>query len=549
MLTRVFRYARSALARNHRPRCKAISEALLIVAGACFISLAFGSDNNWDLRNYHLYNPFAFVTERYQKDLFAAGPQTYFNPLLDLPYYIVAVQLIPGYPRLVAFLAGVPFGLLAVVVLLLARRMLPLWLPGRNCLAIGSTAVGLTGTACVSEIGTTYGDIPIAVLILGGVYWPLSLLSREEFSTTRWSGAVGIAGLCAGLAAGLKPVAGIFAPGLAVGLAVAAGGLNRFLLTGSIVATGWLIGFAAAFMPWGLTVNAMFGNPIFPYMNNVFASPWVPELSYADHRFLPKDAWPALFFPFYWLRGRAFVVAELNVRDPRFALAYVSVVILAYQLLWRRLSAAKTDCKIARPPAVAFLLFFVISFILWEATFGILRYLAALEAITGILITLGLASLLSPLRGYRRSRPIIIATTSLVLIATFAASSRPGWGRVRTWSSSVFVVDAPAVPDHGLVVFANEPVAFVAPFLKGDDLTFVGLSNVPRPSRLRDEIAHAIATHSAVLAVVRGPISNLDALADAFGFRIVPDGCVPIRSNNEPNLSMCRTEPRSRGVP
>jgi len=76
-----------------------------------------GQNSNWDLRNYHLYLPFALLEGRLGTDLMPAGPQSNFNPLLDLPYYPLAVSWLPDWPRLVAFLAGLPYGLFVCLVL------------------------------------------------------------------------------------------------------------------------------------------------------------------------------------------------------------------------------------------------------------------------------------------------------------------------------------------------------------------------------------------------------------------------------------------------
>src|SRR5918995_7474534 len=46
-----------------------------------------GPDGNWDLRNYHLYDPHAWVTGRLLIDIAPAQLQTWHNPMLDLPLY------------------------------------------------------------------------------------------------------------------------------------------------------------------------------------------------------------------------------------------------------------------------------------------------------------------------------------------------------------------------------------------------------------------------------------------------------------------------------
>ena len=82
----------------------AIAVALMTLGGC--ISLALGQDANWDLKNYHIYIPYAFMHGRLGLDVAPAQMaqmQTYLNPLLDIPYFLLAVQL--QWPsRVVAFL-------------------------------------------------------------------------------------------------------------------------------------------------------------------------------------------------------------------------------------------------------------------------------------------------------------------------------------------------------------------------------------------------------------------------------------------------------------
>ena len=59
--------------------------ACMLVAGLA--SLALGQDANWDLQNYHYYNPWAWWNGRiFDWDVAAAQIQTYHNPVLDFPF-------------------------------------------------------------------------------------------------------------------------------------------------------------------------------------------------------------------------------------------------------------------------------------------------------------------------------------------------------------------------------------------------------------------------------------------------------------------------------
>src|ERR1700689_2184943 len=53
-----------------------------------------GKDMAWDTLSYHIYAGFSAVNDRFAQDYFAAGPQSYFNPYIYVPfYYLVSTGL------------------------------------------------------------------------------------------------------------------------------------------------------------------------------------------------------------------------------------------------------------------------------------------------------------------------------------------------------------------------------------------------------------------------------------------------------------------------
>src|SRR5690606_2894984 len=62
--------------------------AVVLVSAALFSAAAvvLGQDVSWDTLNYHAYNPHAWLHGRLHFDLQPAMRQTYFNPLLDVPF-------------------------------------------------------------------------------------------------------------------------------------------------------------------------------------------------------------------------------------------------------------------------------------------------------------------------------------------------------------------------------------------------------------------------------------------------------------------------------
>ena len=73
--------------------------AALVCVPSLFGLFRQGMDANWDLRNYHLYNPHAWLTGRDSLDVAAAQLQSFHNPLLDVPLYLLVSS---GAPTLLA---------------------------------------------------------------------------------------------------------------------------------------------------------------------------------------------------------------------------------------------------------------------------------------------------------------------------------------------------------------------------------------------------------------------------------------------------------------
>lgn len=476
------------------------------LATAALLSVLLRQDANWDLQNYHLYNGWAMLQGGRAADLYVAGIQTYLNPLLDVPYAAVALFLLPSHPIIVAALAGLPAGVLAWIVCRLCGAIARA-AGAPPSLAAAMALIGLTGSTAVAEIGTTFNDISVAVLAVAALW---SLLSAPRAPAS-------IAGLLLGLAAGLKITALIFAP---AGLAAALLAIHSHRLRAAFgFCAAWALGALAAdgWNAWALWHS--FGNPLFPLLNSVFASPWAGPGSGQDLRFLPHSWLQALFFPFTFLAKRPFVVSEAEIRDARFAACYLALPALIF-LAWRhRLPRA----------GIAVIGFLVTGFVVWEALFGIIRYAMPLEVLTGIPV--GLA-----LHGFAR-RPRWAFAIAIVLIAT---TNYPGYGRVRGFRSQVITVNATPLPPHTLLVLAEKPTSYLIPFLAGPDTAAIGLEEVAPGSTLETTLRARIATAASV-AVIRKARSDA-AMLRHFGLALEPNSCQPVENNLQTGILLCRAQ-------
>ena len=64
----------------------------LLMAGPLvfgFMAVWLGQDANWDLRNYHWYNAYAFLNGRDGFDLLPSQTPYFYNPLMDVPVFWV----------------------------------------------------------------------------------------------------------------------------------------------------------------------------------------------------------------------------------------------------------------------------------------------------------------------------------------------------------------------------------------------------------------------------------------------------------------------------
>jgi hypothetical protein len=519
----------------HLPR--RLGDALLLVAAiaaAAIAALVAGQDANWDLRNYHLYNPWAWLNGRYGFDLAPAQRQTFHNPLLDVPFY--AMVAADWNPRLISTVLAVPAGVALYFVVKLARLLIAHADRTARAVAIaGAAAIGVTGANGLALVGTTMNEWPVAALVTVSTW----LIVRDLASGDPRFRTLLLAGALMGCASGLKLPASTFAIGTAIALLARrdpVGATRDALVFGIAV----LAGVALALGPWMAFLYEHYQNPLFPYFNNVFESPLAAAESFRDPRFGPRSALQWLTFPFELLEPPAGYVGELRYRDARFpalaALTLVGVIAHLARLARRHVPAAaggETDRSHR-----FFAIYVAVSFVLWAMLHSIYRYLLPLELLTGIAIVLLLGTMLPR---------AIAACAVLAAVLVVATTDAPSWGRVE-FGSRFLEVSVPEVERNALVVLTvDEPMAYALTAFPAD-ARHVGIENnlvhAGVPSGMRERAAAIVAGHP-------GPIYELtilghstDVVLDAYGLRRTPDGCVEVRSNlvQMTRLWLCRVQ-------
>jgi hypothetical protein len=441
----------------------AIRLILLAVPPAMgLLALALGQDVSWDVRNYHFYNPFAFLTHRMGHDIAMAQVATYYNPLLHLPFY-AAVMHLP--PRVVGFLLGLLPGLNLFLLYALARQTIGTDLAARGqwwCLA--AALMGLLGAGNLSEVGTSFADNIVSLPVLAAL-WLLARLRTPLLAPGLAGLGVAVAaGLLAGAAFGLKQPFAIYAVGLcAAFFALGLPWRRRFLLA-FVFGLGVLAGMALTGGFWMAELWQRYQNPLFPYFNQVFQSPWGAEAPYRDERFVPRGLAIQLLFPI-WFVIDPLRVAEVPFRDLRFALLYLVLIVWLVHWLATRTQKPMTVPAVSAlsgstSPMLGFMvLFMVVTFLIWMKLFAIYRYLIVGEMLAPLVLLMVLGVLV---KNSRRRAAIGLGCFALILITLQPAN----WGRT-AWGDSYFGVQAPAIeaPANTVVLAAGlEPMAYMIPF-------------------------------------------------------------------------------------
>ena len=436
----------------------ALAGILLFVTRA----LLAGQDANWDLQNYHDYTAYALLHWRYGLDVGAAAFQGFFNPLPYVPSYLLRHHL----PPILA--AAVLAALQSVVVPLtwiLSGQLLRA--PERHLSRrAAATACGVWTAMTVSEIGTSFADLPLAALVLGSL---CCIVASDRGSPATSRRLLLLAGLLAGAAAGLKLTNATAGIGLLAACLLPLrpwrgipGRASRFL-------AGCGVGSLAAGGPWAAFLWIRTGNPVFPAYNTVFRSRSAAVSDFADPRFLPHGPIDALTYPFKIAAG-LHPTAENAFAEPRFALLATLLALLwATDLIGRsRVPRTRFHLMATGLPLARTLLFLGTSICVWLDVFAIERYEIAGEIVAGV----ALIALLPRLLPTRLVTPAACALTVLTIGLT-----RPADWWHRAWSDPFTVSLPPPLRRPAAYLLVVHPIGYWASILPAGARFYSALSD------------------------------------------------------------------------
>jgi len=243
---------------------------VMLATWAALISvpLALGQIGiSWDALNHHIYLGWVADRPRFERDFLAASYQSYQFPYLYWPVYKLSASGVSGA------WAGVVLATLewlAVPALwLIARACIPgrswfdTWMRGI------SVVLGLSSGLVLSLLDTTANDLLAAVPLVWAVAFAMAPLDVENshLSTRR---AVLLSGLFAGVAIACKLSNGPLAVLLPVFWICCGASFNQKLANALLGCVAVVAGFVLAYGYWGWQLWQHFGNPVYPFYDEIF---------------------------------------------------------------------------------------------------------------------------------------------------------------------------------------------------------------------------------------------------------------------------------------
>jgi hypothetical protein len=246
-----------------------------------------------------------------------------------------------------------------------------------------------------------------------------------------------MAGWLLGCATGLKLIDACFVPGSLCPCGAAEVPAGRRLRLMMLVAIGVGCGLLLSAGYWHWQLWDRFGNPIYPFFNNLFVHAPVVSVG-RDKRFLPQSVRAAVSYPFYWLLGGSpnpALLSPASEADPRDA---------RYAILLIGLAAAERGLLLA----------WVAGYLIWLFAFCIERYAIPIEVLAGAVI-LCLVKLLPR----TRDQTVALAAAcilSLIVLHVPSAARMP-WGN--HWQT--IALQPLRLQGRPLVFLTETPSAFI----------------------------------------------------------------------------------------
>lgn len=346
-------------------------------------SYHLGKDMSWDTLDYHFYAGFSALHDRLGQDYFPAGPQSYLNPYVYAPFYLLATSGLTALQ--VALILAAVQSLILWLVYELALTVAPAVQPRtRVALAVCAATLAYANPVLMSELGSSFADVLTAEIVVAG--WLLLAGAIRKPSAMR----IACAALLLGVASALKLTNALHAISAGLLVLFVPGNWRSRLRYVALFPLVGAVGFGIVAAPWAVRLERHFDNPFFPLMNGIFRSPQFTTAPIIDHRFLPVSLADGLWRPFEMIAPSAWIHVEWAAPDLRYALVLLAAAVSVLAWAWRRFhekpapTAESADDGATRS-LVGLGIGFLVDWSLWLTASANSRYFIPMASIAAVL--------------------------------------------------------------------------------------------------------------------------------------------------------------------
>ncbi len=422
-----------------------------ISIGACMLlSFLVGADANFDLKNYHFLNGFLYLHNAILKDT-TGTLQSFLDPYISILYYLLISKTTPIVANLsLAFIQSFN----VILVFILAREVflrMGLDVGKRIVASFVVSSLVLAGPDFFSEIGTTMGDSTLSVPILLALVLVVWRTRGSAKPSRAHMVALAIAGLIVGFTCTMKLTNAVYAIALAVTVLICeierTNRLRKAIRSVILYCFMTAIGFTVTYAPLGLMLWHQFHNPVFPYFNGVFHSPFMVSQSISDSRWYPASALGYLTMPFQFAfrhTGNAASQSQYFGMEIPFRTLYFAILV-PLSILYMMLAAVRFRIEgkqyFVQHSLVVFLGF---SYLLWAHEFSYYRYLQVLEILAPLFIAMELLYIVPIVV---RNRVIFFSSLLVLVLVGLYSLPDSNWGRI-AYAKTYFGITANQFKDY-----------------------------------------------------------------------------------------------------
>jgi len=346
-------------------------------------------DLNWDRANYADYIVFALLNNRTKMDWAPGGLNNFNNPLTSIPGYLFSLYHgIPGY--------------LAVLVILLAifhfaNRIIndlfsEISVYQNNFVRAFAINIMLAGPLFFSEIGTTMGDWTAIPFFIASLSYFIRILQNHQ---TEKSIYISISFMSA--MTFLKITNVVFLAALLIAIIFTRKNWQEFRSAFKFSTLGILTS-STIFGYWFYRIYSLTGNPVFPFWNEIFKSPYYPLENFRDMRW-NLDSFSEGLMPLFGIWSRS--TLEFWGYDVRATILttlamFISVTRIKKSSRIKVISNSNSQILPTDSTIKGLSIFLGASILLWATLLFYARYAMPLEIVSGLLLLILMTKLRIP---------------------------------------------------------------------------------------------------------------------------------------------------------